>query len=162
MRIKGLEPPRPEASDPKSDVATNYTISANIRTGVAKTGSGTGFRRHAKHPLSFAKLTGRRTQLCGIVRKNRRIGSCPLQGKGKQAASHTNSNLPGPHPVRCKDSESPGQCQIYLRRIEDYFVRGGFSGEAAGRTGVPTGCGRSACRSGIVSENDTGYSFPGQ
>ena len=25
VRIKGLEPPRPEASDPKSDVATNYT-----------------------------------------------------------------------------------------------------------------------------------------
>ena len=28
MRIKGLEPPRLSASDPKSDVATNYTISA--------------------------------------------------------------------------------------------------------------------------------------
>ncbi len=30
MRIKGLEPPRREASDPKSDVATNYTISAAL------------------------------------------------------------------------------------------------------------------------------------
>ena len=28
VRIKGLEPPRLSASDPKSDVATNYTISA--------------------------------------------------------------------------------------------------------------------------------------
>ncbi len=28
VRIKGLEPPRLAASDPKSDVATNYTISA--------------------------------------------------------------------------------------------------------------------------------------
>ena len=26
--MKGLEPPRLSASDPKSDVATNYTISA--------------------------------------------------------------------------------------------------------------------------------------
>ena len=30
VRIKGLEPPRLSASDPKSDVATNYTISANV------------------------------------------------------------------------------------------------------------------------------------
>ena len=30
MRIKGLEPPRLSASDPKSDVATNYTISAGF------------------------------------------------------------------------------------------------------------------------------------
>ena len=30
VRIKGLEPPRLSASDPKSDVATNYTISAII------------------------------------------------------------------------------------------------------------------------------------
>ena len=30
MRIKGLEPPRLSASDPKSDVATNYTISAAL------------------------------------------------------------------------------------------------------------------------------------
>ena len=29
VRIKGLEPPRLSASDPKSDVATNYTISAD-------------------------------------------------------------------------------------------------------------------------------------
>ena len=29
VRIKGLEPPRLSASDPKSDVATNYTISAS-------------------------------------------------------------------------------------------------------------------------------------
>ena len=33
VRIKGLEPPRLSASDPKSDVATNYTISA---LGLAK------------------------------------------------------------------------------------------------------------------------------
>ena len=31
VRIKGLEPPRLSASDPKSDVATNYTISALVR-----------------------------------------------------------------------------------------------------------------------------------
>ena len=30
VRIKGLEPPRRKASDPKSDVATNYTISASV------------------------------------------------------------------------------------------------------------------------------------
>lgn len=30
VRIKGLEPPRRKASDPKSDVATNYTISAYL------------------------------------------------------------------------------------------------------------------------------------
>ena len=30
VRIKGLEPPRLAAPDPKSDVATNYTISARI------------------------------------------------------------------------------------------------------------------------------------
>ena len=30
VRIKGLEPPRLSASDPKSDVATNYTISAGF------------------------------------------------------------------------------------------------------------------------------------
>ena len=32
VRIKGLEPPRLSASDPKSDVATNYTISAGSIT----------------------------------------------------------------------------------------------------------------------------------
>ena len=37
VRIKGLEPPRLSASDPKSDVATNYTISA------------TGYK-HSGHP----------------------------------------------------------------------------------------------------------------
>ena len=30
VRTKGLEPPRLSASDPKSDVATNYTMSARI------------------------------------------------------------------------------------------------------------------------------------
>ncbi len=30
VRLKGLEPPRREASDPKSDVATNYTTAANL------------------------------------------------------------------------------------------------------------------------------------
>ena len=30
VRIKGLEPPRRKALDPKSNVATNYTISANL------------------------------------------------------------------------------------------------------------------------------------
>ncbi len=39
VRIKGLEPPRRKASDPKSDVATNYTISAQITvSGSAKIG----------------------------------------------------------------------------------------------------------------------------
>ena len=36
VRIKGLEPPRRKASDPKSDVATNYTISASSGTKVGK------------------------------------------------------------------------------------------------------------------------------
>lgn len=36
VRIKGLEPPRRKASDPKSDVATNYTISALTVTKVDK------------------------------------------------------------------------------------------------------------------------------
>ena len=36
MRIKGLEPPRREASDPKSDVATNYTISAESLAKIEK------------------------------------------------------------------------------------------------------------------------------
>ena len=36
VRIKGLEPPRRKASDPKSDVATNYTISAVGQTKVDK------------------------------------------------------------------------------------------------------------------------------
>ena len=36
VRIKGLEPPRRKASDPKSDVATNYTISAVSQTKVDK------------------------------------------------------------------------------------------------------------------------------
>ena len=31
VRIKGLEPPRLSAPDPKSGVATNYTISALVR-----------------------------------------------------------------------------------------------------------------------------------
>ena len=35
VRIKGLEPPRLSASDPKSDVATNYTISAMDATKIA-------------------------------------------------------------------------------------------------------------------------------
>ena len=34
VRIKGLEPPRLSASDPKSDVATNYTISAGSCIGT--------------------------------------------------------------------------------------------------------------------------------
>ena len=66
VRIKGLEPPRPEASDPKSDVATNYTISANIRTGTAKAGSKTGFRRCVKRVLSFAKLPEDRRNRAGL------------------------------------------------------------------------------------------------
>ena len=32
VRTKGLEPPRLSASDPKSDVATNYTMSAGSLT----------------------------------------------------------------------------------------------------------------------------------
>lgn len=36
VRIKGLEPPRRKASDPKSDVATNYTISASFPHGVRR------------------------------------------------------------------------------------------------------------------------------
>ena len=47
VRIKGLEPPRREASDPKSDVATNYTISADR---VAKVGK---FRYLPKNEHDF-------------------------------------------------------------------------------------------------------------
>ena len=36
VRIKGLEPPRLSASDPKSDVATNYTISASVSAAVGR------------------------------------------------------------------------------------------------------------------------------
>ena len=36
VRIKGLEPPRLSASDPKSDVATNYTISATLGFAIGK------------------------------------------------------------------------------------------------------------------------------
>ena len=42
VRIKGLEPPRLSASDPKSDVATNYTISAVCSTKVVKFGNSEG------------------------------------------------------------------------------------------------------------------------
>ncbi len=31
VRLKGLEPPRREAPDPKSGVATNYTTAAGLR-----------------------------------------------------------------------------------------------------------------------------------
>ena len=88
MRIKGLEPPRPEASDPKSDVATNYTISANIRTGTAKAGSKTGFRRCVKRVLSFAKL--------------------PEDGRNRAGLS---AKITGSVPVLCKDKESKRQAE---------------------------------------------------
>ena len=32
VRMKGLEPPRPETSDPKSDAATNYATCAFVFT----------------------------------------------------------------------------------------------------------------------------------
>ena len=88
VRIKGLEPPRPEASDPKSDVATNYTISANIRTGTAKAGSKTGFRRCVKCVLSFAKL--------------------PEDGRNRAGLS---AKITGSVPVLCKDKESKRQAK---------------------------------------------------
>ena len=88
VRIKGLEPPRPEASDPKSDVATNYTISANIRTGTAKAGSKTGFRRCVKRVLSFAKL--------------------PEDGRNCAGLS---AKIAGSVPVLCKDKESKRQAK---------------------------------------------------
>ncbi len=70
VRIKGLEPPRPKASDPKSDVATNYTISANIRTGTAKAGCKTGFRRCVKRVLErpFSIIYGASKKTSAIVR----------------------------------------------------------------------------------------------
>ena len=46
VRIKGLEPPRLSASDPKSDVATNYTISA-----------GSCFEGHQPVSFSGAKIS---------------------------------------------------------------------------------------------------------
>ena len=88
VRIKGLEPPRPEASDPKSDVATNYTISANIRTGIAKAGSKTGFRRCVKRVLSFAKLPENERNRAGLSVK-----------------------IAGSVPVLCKDKESKRQAE---------------------------------------------------
>ena len=36
VRMKGLEPPRPEAQDPKSCAATNYATSAGIFFRIAK------------------------------------------------------------------------------------------------------------------------------
>jgi hypothetical protein len=36
VRLKGLEPPRREAPDPKSGVATNYTTGAFSLNGTAK------------------------------------------------------------------------------------------------------------------------------
>ena len=83
VRIKGLEPPRPEASDPKSDVATNYTISANIRTGTAKAGSKTGFRRCVKRVLSFAKLPENERNRAGLSVKI--AGSVPVLCKDKES-----------------------------------------------------------------------------
>ena len=88
VRIKGLEPPRPKASDPMSDVATNYTISANIRTGTAKAGSKTGFRRCVKRVLSFAKL--------------------PEDGRNRAGLS---AKIAGSVPVLCKDKESKRQAK---------------------------------------------------
>ncbi len=83
VRIKGLEPPRPKASDPKSDVATNYTISANIRTGTAKAGSKTGFRRCVKRVLSFAKLPENERNRAGLSVKI--AGSVPVLCKDKES-----------------------------------------------------------------------------
>ena len=83
VRIKGLEPPRPEASDPKSDVATNYTISANIRTGTAKAGCKTGFRRCVKRVLSFAKLPENERNRAGLSAKI--TGSVPVLCKDKES-----------------------------------------------------------------------------
>lgn len=88
VRIKGLEPPRRKASDPKSDVATNYTISANIRTGIAKAGSKTGFRRCVKRVLSFAKLPENERNRAGLSVK-----------------------IAGSVPVLCKDKESKRQAE---------------------------------------------------
>ena len=83
VRIKGLEPPRPKASDPKSDVATNYTISANIRTGTAKAGCKTGFRRCVKRVLSFAKLPENERNRAGLSAKI--TGSVPVLCKDKES-----------------------------------------------------------------------------
>ena len=83
VRIKGLEPPRRKASDPKSDVATNYTISANIRTGTAKAGCKTGFRRCVKRVLSFAKLPENERNRAGLSAKI--TGSVPVLCKDKES-----------------------------------------------------------------------------
>ena len=83
VRIKGLEPPRPKASDPKSEVATNYTISANIRTGTAKAGCKTGFRRCVKRVLSFAKLPENERNRAGLSAKI--TGSVPVLCKDKES-----------------------------------------------------------------------------
>ena len=101
VRIKGLEPPRPEASDPKSDVATNYTISANIRTGTAKAGCKTGFRRCVKRVLSFAKLPENERNRAGLSAK-----------------------ITGSVPVLCKDKESKRQAQTNseLARAASYLL----------------------------------------
>ena len=88
VRIKGLEPPRPKASDPKSDVATNYTISANIRTGTAKAGCKTGFRRCVKRVLSFAKLPENERNRAGLSAKI--TGSVPVLCKDRKASDKPN------------------------------------------------------------------------
>ena len=100
VRIKGLEPPRPKASDPKSDVATNYTISANIRTGTAKAGCKTGFRRCVKRVLSFAKLPENERNRAGLSAK-----------------------ITGSVPVLCKDKESKRQPNKFeLARAASYLL----------------------------------------
>ena len=93
VRIKGLEPPRPKASDPKSDVATNYTISARYvqryikihksQSGAAKAEWKTGFRRCVKRVLSFAKLPENERNRAGLSAKI--TGSVPVLCKDKES-----------------------------------------------------------------------------
>ena len=83
MRIKGLEPPRRKASDPKSDVATNYTISARYVQRYIKAGCKTGFRRCVKRVLSFAKLPENERNRAGLSAKI--TGSVPVLCKDKES-----------------------------------------------------------------------------
>ena len=65
VRIKGLEPPRLSASDPKSDVATNYTISACCLIS-ATCPPDTASRRLRVRPASTSRqhLFYRRRRIC--------------------------------------------------------------------------------------------------
>ena len=121
VRIKGLEPPRPKASDPKSDVATNYTISANIRTGTAKAGCKTGFRRCVKRVLSFAKLPENERNRAGLSAKI--TGSVPVLCKYKESKRQAASYLLAKITKKPFSRMDAGRFCRFLVTFANYFNR---------------------------------------